>query len=243
MTRPNQTAEELEVFRSFSKHYPSTLSAIDSRTPPEPDILCTTTSGSQRAFEIVEIIDQEFARANQSMLTLKSEFERSFSSLGSTQKSALQTVLNNAAVFVTYADGTTLQERCTAIPAILKFLTGVNSTAVGDFNADGMPGLKPIVKMVRILRGNFNGPSWNVTTVGLLSDPSMQRLADKFAKRYTSTAEAIELLAYFRFQPKPLPDFVPIIEDFTKTNIWISQFSAVWMYSVPGDKVLMSVQK
>jgi hypothetical protein len=242
MTKPNQTAEELSVFQKFARHYPTNVTGIETCNPPEPDIRCST-DGVALAFELVEIIDQDFARANSGMLSLKSEFEQSFQSLSGNTRSLLDASLANAGVFVTYQDGTTLQQRRSVIPTVFKFLESMKPTDVGDFQTDTASSLKSVVKMIRILRGSFNGPSWNITTVGLLSDPTIQRLADKFTKKYSSDAKTIELLAYFQFQPKPLPDFIPIIEDFVRTNIRVSQFSAVWIYSAASDKVLSHIIK
>lgn len=243
MTKPNQTADELNVFQSFAKHYPTKVTGIDARNPPEPDIRCINSDGVALGFEVVEIIDQDFARANSGMLTLKTEFEKSFQSLSGNPRSLLDASLTNAAVFVTYQDGTSLQQRRLIIPAVFKFLESIRSTESGDFKTDSVSSLNSVVTMIRILRGNFNGPSWNITTVGLLSDPTIQRLASKFTKTYSSDAQRIELLAFFQFQPKPLPDFIPMIEDFVRTNIHLSRFSAVWIYSTPSDKVLSHIVK
>jgi len=99
------------------------------------------------------------------------------------------------------------------------------------------------VKKIRVLRGNFNGPSWNIVTAGLLDDQPIQRILDKFNKNYISDAERIELLAYFDSQPSPLPDFIPLVESTVKANIRSSQFSAVWIYSARGDKVISHITR
>ncbi len=242
MTRPNQTAEEVDVFKAFSMHYPIALSMIVSRNPPEPDILCTTVSGSQRAFEIVEIIDQQLASADQGMLRLKGEVEQSFDSLNATEKAKLQTVLPDASVFVRYAGNATLQHRRAAIPVIFQCLAGLSPTSVGKFDKTSFGVTIPFVETLRIFRGNFNGPSWNVANSGLLSDPTIDRLADKFGKQYSSDAESIELLAYFHTQPKPRSDLLEAIEVFIRNNIQDSPFSAVWLYSLPIDKLILTIE-
>jgi len=243
MTARDQTGEELIVFQRFAKHYPAKLVRIQTRNPPEPDIRCSTSDGVPLAFEVVEIIDQDFARANSAMVTLKKEFEKSFVSLSGNSRLLLDASLANAAVFVTYQDGTSLQQRRSAIPAVFKFLETLKPTDSGNFDTDKDDSLKSVVKSIRILRGNFNGPSWNITTVGLLSDPTIQRLAAKFAKEYSSDAQTIGLLAFFQFQPELLPDFIPTIEDFVRAKIRSSQFSAVWIYSAASDKVLSHIIK
>ena len=83
MTRPSQTTEELAIFNKFAKHYPIGLTGIETRNAPEPDIRCKGSDSVAIAFEVVELIDQEFARKLSAMSTLQDEFDQSFISLPS----------------------------------------------------------------------------------------------------------------------------------------------------------------
>lgn len=242
MIRLNQTAEELSVFQCFAKHYAVGVTEIEKRDPPEPDIRCKRSDGVVVAFELVELIDQEYARALSAMFTLKTEFEKSFKSLSRKPRQLLNHSLKNAAVFVEYAETATLQQKRSVIPAVFKSLEFLNPSDEGNLLADGPSSLKPVLKKLRVLRGNFNGPSWNIDTAGLLDDLPINRISDKFSKRYSSDAKKIDLLAFFQSQPSPLLDFIPVIETAVRSGIGSSQFSAVWIYSATSDKVLSHIK-
>jgi hypothetical protein len=243
MTKPNQTAEELTVFQSFAKHYATELTGIEARNPPEPDIRCKSSHGDVLAFELVELIDQEYARALSAMFTLTAEFEKYFKSLSGNPRQLLDATLKNAAVFVKYTETATLQQKRSVVPTIFKFLESLKPADSGDFQTDGAGSLNSVVNKIRVLRGNFNGPSWNIVTAGLLDDLPINRISDKFAKSYSTDAKKIELLAFFQTQPLPVPDFVPLIEDSVRSAIGSSRFSAVWIYSVGSDEVLSHILK
>lgn len=55
---------EQRVFRSFAENGPLAidLSSIESTPPPAPDIQCRVEGAGFVAFELVELIDQEYAR-------------------------------------------------------------------------------------------------------------------------------------------------------------------------------------
>jgi hypothetical protein len=59
-----QEKEELMVFNKFASIYPCSVNAssIENRKPPHPDIYCTVRDGRSTAFELLEIIDKEYAR-------------------------------------------------------------------------------------------------------------------------------------------------------------------------------------
>jgi len=94
MTKPNQTAEELTIFQSFAKHYPVEVTEVESRNPPEPDIRCKDSDGVVLAFELVELIDQEYARKLSAMFTLTTEFQQSFKSLSGDQHHVLNSIFS-----------------------------------------------------------------------------------------------------------------------------------------------------
>jgi hypothetical protein len=58
-----KAAEERAVFREFAEAAGLRLvpDSIQSRPPPEPDILCTLENGERVAFELVRLVDQDLA--------------------------------------------------------------------------------------------------------------------------------------------------------------------------------------
>lgn len=241
MTRLNQSVEELTIFKSFATKYPGGLREIENRIPPEPDIRCKDSNGNVCAFELVELIDQAYARKNSAMFDLSTDIRKSFKSLPRNQHKLLQSILKNADIFVEYLDEATIQKKRSIIPEIFKFLESLNSNDSGTFPTHGVDSLKHTVKKISIYRGIFEGPIWDVINAGILDDLPIKQLLDKFKKKYNTDTKKIELLAYFESQGPPLPDFVPVIENAIKKNIGSSQFSAVWIYSHRGDKILSHI--
>jgi hypothetical protein len=58
-----KAAFERSVFRDFAEaaRLPLVRGSIESRPPPEPDILCTVEGGTRVAFELVCLVDQDLA--------------------------------------------------------------------------------------------------------------------------------------------------------------------------------------
>lgn len=62
----NMTARDREqrAFKLFAEQGPLHIvpSSIESRDPPSPDIVCTLEGGERVAFELVELVDEDFAK-------------------------------------------------------------------------------------------------------------------------------------------------------------------------------------
>ncbi|MBI3580378.1 MAG: hypothetical protein HY089_13315 [Ignavibacteriales bacterium] len=243
MTRTDQIDEELSVFKTFKKHYPSDLTGVEQPKEPEPDIRCKSSDGTVLAFELVELIDREYIHKNSAASAIDDEFRKYFKKLPKNSCQRLQSILKDAFVFVEYTEEATDVNKRSVIPEVFKFLQSKDTTDSGDFPTNGVKSLKHFVKKIHIGRGNFNGPSWGGITAGLRNDTPIKKIPEKFKKRYSTDAQRIELLAYFKYQPLPLPDFIPKIEEDIRKDIASSQFSAVWIYSAVSDKVLLHIVK
>lgn len=235
-------ADELQVFAKFAGHYPTRFVKTESRNPHEPDIYCESEDGSQFAFELVEVIDNHYARAISQMFALKNKFEQSFESLPAAKRDRLQKALSNASIFVTYHDKLNLRQKRAAIPHIFEFLQQLEPNDLEDFETSMNSSLRLVVQRIRVARGSFSGPMWTVTTVGLLSEPTIRILQDKFSKSYNTCSPRIELIGFFNFQPTPFVLPISDIENFIKDNISSSPFAAVWLYSSGEDNVITCVR-
>jgi len=63
--KKRQAALEREIFRRFASvaGLPVLAGSVQSRCPPEPDILCEVDSAGLVAFELVDLVDQGLAHA------------------------------------------------------------------------------------------------------------------------------------------------------------------------------------
>ena len=59
-----QARNEIRVFNKSARlcPYPIHLNSITKKEPPDPDVSCTLSDGSTKAFELVECIDNSIAQ-------------------------------------------------------------------------------------------------------------------------------------------------------------------------------------
>jgi hypothetical protein len=68
---------------------------------------------------------------------------------------------------------------------------------------DGVPLPRPVASL-RVLRGRFIGPCFDIDAVGSLGDPTVDAIRTECDKAY-NTPHPVELLAYYELQPE-LPE-------------------------------------
>ncbi len=94
------------------------------------------------------------------------------------------------------------------------------------------------VRKVRVTRGEFVGPVFQVDGATFISDPVVERIAGKFAKRY-QTANRLELLAFYELHPTQRAEVrLPAVQAFVQDNMPSSQFSRVWVFDTENKAVL-----
>lgn len=244
MTRISQTDDEIQVFQKFSKHYHGGLFEIENRIPPEPDIRAKTNSGEQLAFEIVEFIDQEFAREGYGLPRLEVKIMQAYQALPVNEKDELKKMFSRFYIFVHFSENSSMREREKAIPEVFSLAKSLHPKVTSKFKARFGDFKSCIIQRINFFESICDdGPYWKTQAGGLLGDPIEKRLTEKFNKRYKTDAKRIELVGFFRFQPGPFKWFFPEVEAFTKLNIQQSDFSTVWIYSEKSDKIEMTINK
>jgi len=226
-----QAFRELAIFQAFAKA--AGLASGDAhwekRNPPEPDILYQAEGAEPVAYELVEIIDEEFAERVWSQLKLKARFEQSFSTLPLDQRARIEERIGNALVHVVFERGATLRFKQDSVDLVLTYLGGLDRAVEGELRRAAGQLLPPAVSSVRIARLNVSGPCFDVDAVGSLSNPAVDAVRRKWAKTYT-TEHQIQLLAYYELQPEGheaiwLPDLKAFLAEQSS-----SPFRQVWVY-------------
>ena len=89
-----------------------------------------------------------------------------------------------------------------------------------------------VLNFVGVGRGEFRGPILRVDSAGLLDDPTLDRLQNKFGKQYESDCP-MELLAYIESHPT-LPDdiWLPKVKVFVCKHLKESPFERVTIYDI-----------
>jgi hypothetical protein len=226
-----QDAEELRVFRLFADAAELGIApeSIQKRPPPEPDIRCEVSGCGCTYFELVEIVDAKLARAVADQLTFQQRLS------DAAQSSALAN-LGNGLVYVSFSRGSTAAQKSGAIPGLLALLRQLPADCRGDMSLGGQ--LSAVVRRVRVTRGDFVGPCFQVDGATFITDPVIERIEGKLKKNY-ATNDRLELLAFYELHPTYRAEFeLPAVEECVGNNLEASQFSRVWIFDVENSAVL-----
>lgn len=228
-----QEDSERAVFALFAEAagLPLVPSTIESRKPPQPDIHCVFASGGRGRFELVEVIDTDLAQA----VGIQIKFQ---TSLAAGAASRQIKSLSDALVFVEFVTPSTNHQRQQACESLLNILEQLPADFRGNVNPAGPTGLADGVRKVRITRGDFVGPVFQVGGAAFLSDPISDRLQEKFGKTYESDTP-IQLLAYYHMHPTYRAEYeLPGVNDYVQANLAASPFERVWVFDVENRQVL-----
>lgn len=233
----NKTAVEKErrVFERFAKVAPLQIddSSIESPPAPMPDILCCSASCGALAFELVELIDEGFARRTSDMMKTHRMLQDLPSKMPDYLRAVLRDRFGEPLIFLRFKEDVPLRDReRLAIEAIEHYCDAVTE----DENVDPEDHVQGAFESVR-----FN--SWDrglkieTSSAGNLSDPTLERLGRKFAKHYTSE-HPIHLLAYVEIDLRlPQDSWFPQVDSFIRANIDGSPFKRVWIFNAMKGQI------
>lgn len=241
--KDSQRKSELAIFRAFADVCPLNvvLISIETRNPPEPDVVCEIGNGEEKvAFELVEIIDDGWASLTSGQLRDSSSLRDAYKSRTGDQRIALDRRLGNALVYVSFCAGISAKRRRAAVLGILEYLSTILPDFTGDWKPPADCALHNTVRSIRISRGDFAGPEFDVEAVAAIGDPTVDTIRTKWAKNYSSP-HPIELLAYYELQPQASEAlWLPTLESFLRDNWVWSPFRRVWLFDV-GPRTISRV--
>lgn len=236
MVKDPHGPRELKIFRKFAKLCPIAIdqTSIKKKNPPLPDILCRMKAFGETAFEMVELIDKTLAAHVLSSFKNQQILNEEFNHLDPVEKALVLRVVQNALVHVDFHPDATAKVRKKEIPAIIRFLGTIDPNFEGVVTLNSS--LTKVLRRMRIIRGCFPGPFFEVCSVGSFSDPTLEKINKKFSKSYESPFP-VELLIYFELQTI-LPEWLLQIKDFLLSNQVRSPFRRIWIFDLPNKKVL-----
>ncbi len=235
-TRNRQAGKEIAIFELFANAVGLRPRSIEKREPPEPDILCVLGEDPV-AFEMVELIEQRtIAHPTYEAIKLKRLLDQGYEELPANIRTDLKKRLGDALVNVEFDPGSSLVRKKNTIPHILSSLGSLNPCFVGEIQVPAQ--LRKVVDEVKVCRGNFVGPEFDVGAGGAFQDPTLERIREKFSKAYASTW-AIELVGYYEFQPVLHECFWKSeVQRFVRQNIGSSPFRRIWVFDAKRREVL-----
>jgi hypothetical protein len=194
-----KVVEELCRYRGWW----SAGASVESRVPPEPDVIFRAADGAITAFEVVRLVDQGYAWTMRSDSALKEAFYEALAELPLLRQSRFQEQFSNADVSISFRHGLTERRRVQAIDRVFEFLEALPAHWSG---IELQPSaLAPEVTQIIVNRGRFNGPLFDVSSGGWMGDPTVDLIRGKFRKQY-KTPHRVELLGYVGANPTFPPD-------------------------------------
>ncbi len=143
---------ELNIFKRFLKisPYRTRVHSIRKKMPPEPDIICRLHDGSQIAFELVEIIDQEFARRTFGALQNNRAFNASLKTLPPIKRKTFNQSFKNALIYVAFKPEVSQRQREGIIPTLFDHLLSLPSGTQGQHKFKSQESLSQTIRWIHI---------------------------------------------------------------------------------------------
>ncbi len=238
----SQTRSELGIFQTFAEVCPLNITqeSISKRNPPEPDVLCKLAEGEEVAFELVEIIDKDWARLTSGQFREAQTLRDGYRASTGEYRRALDERIADALVYVSFVADVHAKQRRSAVPDILRLLSTIRPDFCGDWKPSSGTTLHGTVRGITVSRGDWDGPEFDVEAVGAIGDPTLERVLAKWRKSYAS-AHPIELLAYYELQPQaPKALWLSSLDSFVRDNWNASPFRQVWVFDIGSRTISYS---
>lgn len=235
-----QAATERVIFEAFlhcDGAPPVDTATIETRRPPEPDILCNVSGMGPTAFELVEIVEEDWAQLVSNQIRLEKSLYLAHEQTGE----PLSDAYADALIYLRCLPKVPIKQRERVIPALFDFLMMLEPGVKGDISIGDSSDLAGIVRSVHVSRGDFGpGPFFQVEAVKAISDPTAPSIRAKWHRHY-QTPYAIELLAYYDWHPTtPEVMWIGEVRRFIEANWATSPFRRVWICDIATKQILFS---
>jgi len=246
MTKSAQTNKELEVFKSFSKHYPSKIKmeSIKIKLPPEPDIECEIEGGEKISFELVECVDNSIMKKWSDYIKLKKLLKLEIRNLSEDEKRKFSQKYNGINMLIVFNDNFSIRKKEVSIKDILQYLLKRKKDISDIFGVFKTKSIE-VLKEVYIYKQEKYSKFPDIDLPGIVTDfewHTLKMIKSKFNKNY-KTKNRIELLAYYHFQHDinvlGEKNFINV-KNFIRENTSQTSFMRIWLYSYVKEKVLYS---
>ena len=226
-----QERTEIIIFEAFAKacSLQIKLDSVKKMAPPKPDIQCEAVGTKVMTFELVEIIDRNFANLSGKQDDTKAKLSEYYLNLVQHQKNKFDELYSNAMIFPEFENKSTLRQRQNIFQKIFNHLLSLVPEFEGE-TCKNYCDFKGNLKEISISRGKFKGSIFNLPFAGTIHDPTISIIKKKFSKRYESDHE-LHLLVYINLTPM-FPDEIWLngLKSFIKSALKSSQFEKLWIF-------------
>lgn len=224
---------ELSIFRSFVDicGLDIDLSSIQKQAPPGPDIFCRTNSNEQISFELVELIDTDFAHSMSRHFDGKKLLRCLYENLPSQKRKQFDMLYHNPDLQFGFCGDASVKNLKRKLPLAFDELLAQAEHFQGELSTFSDRKVVNVLRFVRVNRG-ITGPLFDVENYMRIGDPTPNALNSKFQKEYESLCP-IELLAYID-RNLMFPDNIwkPGVEQLIRGRTSLGQFRKVWIVDV-----------
>lgn len=233
-----QEKREIIIFKAFAKccGLPIRIGSIKKMSPPKPDIQCEVEGTGFLSFELVEIIDQNFANMVGKQIDTKKQLNEFYGNFPEDQRERFANLYHNALIFPRFRNTCTLRQRKQLFPRIFDHLKSLDPNFQGDtleYDTD----LKDKLTGISISRGQLNGPIFDCVPGGWIGEPTKKIIKGKFGKTY-QTDFPLHLLSYIDLNPMfPDETWLDDLKDFIQAFLKSSQFEKIWIFDVHKNNV------
>jgi hypothetical protein len=227
MTKEEREREIFRLFATKTGLLPD--GAFESRKPDEPDILYTSLTGVNLAFELVEILDRDYSSSLGRHLDIKDACLEHLHSLPSETRAAFEQEFSNADIFLSFKPNISVRRCKNTLPRIFTALLQLPPGTTGSIFT-GECGFEAVLGDAFINRGHFNGPLFDTSSVTWVGDPTVETIASKMNKSYTPRGE-LNLLAYIDGNPMYPDDvWLPDLDDYLDSLDSSCQFKHIYVF-------------
>ncbi len=235
-----QADRELEVVERFlvARGMPRDALSIEKRQPPEPDVLVRHSDGSCVALELVEVLEQNYANNRHGSHGTKVAVEEFFGKLPSKARARFKAKYSDSLLFFRFVRGSSLNRRRRVFPEAFDKLLNLDDGFTG-VALEQDAALSGVLTSVRIGRGRFKGPKFDVPSGGWVADPTTRLIQRKFSKSYI-TDHPRQLLAYVDLNPM-FPEAVwrGNLLDFLGAQPAPLPFERFWIFDYRRTQILL----
>jgi len=239
-----QASHELAIFNTFlaCEGAPHSTGSVEGRRPPEPDIRYQI-DGQSVAFELVELVDEKWAQHFNDLVRIQNYLGEMYQRAESPTKDTMAQRLSNGLIYVRFIRDTGRRQREKSIDQLFELLAELPANFTGDHKLSKDSSLGAIIGSVKVSRGDWAGPLFQVEGGLSISDPTLSAVQGKWTKKY-STDVPIELLAYYDVHPTTPESFWKgKLKEFLAANWPDSPFRKVWVCDPAAKAIIFSAEK
>lgn len=218
---------------------PFQVLSFEKRDPPYPDILCFGTKSEKISFELVELIDQGYAKKFETQFKLRNAIDEFLFKDGLEYKKNIHNNYSNATISFDFSDEASIREKINSFQYLFALLDSQQKNFTGKIDISDNA-VKKICKALEISRGRYNGPIFNIDVYGSFGNPVTKTIKSKFKKTYKKDCP-IHLLAYITHSPMfPEDHWLPQAKEFIEYNKELNPFEKIWFFHFYGKRIVWS---